>query len=91
MTAHDDAETTYFNESHAEAKQAVESALGMYDDLLSQLDEKERGKCQRAMGLKVNITRIDCWASALSLSRVCTASIAPECACTYRSHIRVHM
>lgn len=55
MTAHDDAETTYFNESHAEAKQAVDSALGMYDDLLSQLDKKERGKLQRAMGLKVNI------------------------------------
>lgn len=51
--AKDDAETTYFNESHAEAKKAVDSALDMYSHLLEQLSPDDAAKLQRSMGLKV--------------------------------------
>jgi hypothetical protein len=51
--AHDDAETTYFDEAYQEAKQATTEVLTMFEDLLASLDEAERGKLQRSMGMKM--------------------------------------
>lgn len=48
-----DAETTYFNESHQAAKDAVSQTLEMYERVLAKMDEAEKGKLQRSMGLKM--------------------------------------
>ncbi len=51
--AHEDAETTYFNESVAEAKKVVTACLARWEGLLARLDEEERGRLVRSMGLKM--------------------------------------
>ncbi|KAK9826661.1 hypothetical protein WJX74_008471 [Apatococcus lobatus] len=51
--AQEDAETLYFNESHSTAKQAVTACLDLFSSISNQLDEAERGKLQRSMGMKM--------------------------------------
>lgn len=51
--AKEDAETVYFNESCAEARQAVQAVLDRYEAVLQRLSNEERGKLQRSMGLKM--------------------------------------
>ncbi|XP_051126576.1 embryogenesis-like protein [Andrographis paniculata] len=46
-------ETVYFNEEADCARAAVGEVLGMYEDLLKKLPETDKGKIQRAMGLKI--------------------------------------
>ncbi|CAL8467925.1 g7463 [Coccomyxa elongata] len=51
--AKEEAETVYFNEAHETAKSAVAETLDLYNGLLGTLEESERGKLQRSMGLKM--------------------------------------
>ncbi|KAL4518105.1 hypothetical protein Ndes2526B_g01461 [Nannochloris sp. 'desiccata'] len=51
--AQEDAGTTYFNDSYDDAKGLVDKVLEQWDTLLSGLEENERGKVQRSMGLKM--------------------------------------
>jgi len=51
--AQEDAETTYFNDSYHGAKELVDTVLVEYDSLLQALDETERGRLQRSMGMKM--------------------------------------
>ncbi|KAI3513630.1 hypothetical protein L1887_20966 [Cichorium endivia] len=46
-------ETVYFNEEAECARAVVKEVLGLYEGLLSNLPEKERGVIQRSMGLKI--------------------------------------
>nr|GFD09738.1 polyribonucleotide nucleotidyltransferase [Tanacetum cinerariifolium] len=46
-------ETVYFNEEAECARAVVKDVLDMYDGLLSNLSEKDRGGIQRSMGLKI--------------------------------------
>ncbi|KAK1423635.1 hypothetical protein QVD17_18941 [Tagetes erecta] len=46
-------ETVYFNEEAESARAVVKQVLDMYDALLSNLPDKERGGIQRSMGLKI--------------------------------------
>ena len=45
--AQEDAETTYFNESHETAKEAVSACLNLFSSISSQLDDSERGNGKR--------------------------------------------
>jgi hypothetical protein len=49
----EDAETVYFNDSALEARQHVEAVLGRWVGVLGRLDEAEKAKLQRSMGLKM--------------------------------------
>ncbi|CAK0769881.1 hypothetical protein CVIRNUC_003712 [Coccomyxa viridis] len=49
----EESETVYFEESLKTAQEAVAEALGQFNDLLDSLDETERGKLQRSMGMKM--------------------------------------
>lgn len=49
----EDAETTYFNESHKVAKDAVAEAMQLYKEVLNGLSDDDRGKLQRSMGMKM--------------------------------------
>lgn len=51
--AQEDAETVYFNDSAQQAKAAVKEVLDQYNAVLSKLDDGEKGKLQRSMGLKM--------------------------------------
>ena len=51
--AQEDAGTTYFNDSYEDAKGLVDKVLLEWDSLLTGLEEIERGKVQRSMGLKM--------------------------------------
>eukprot|EP01023_Acetabularia_acetabulum_P031054 TRINITY_DN2923_c1_g1_i1.p1 TRINITY_DN2923_c1_g1~~TRINITY_DN2923_c1_g1_i1.p1 ORF type:complete len:130 (-),score=21.65 TRINITY_DN2923_c1_g1_i1:413-802(-) len=51
--AKEDAETVYFNESHATAKEVVDDVIGKWRNVLERLDEQEKMKLQRSMGLKM--------------------------------------
>eukprot|EP00879_Flechtneria_rotunda_P010502 GHRR01010978.1.p1 GENE.GHRR01010978.1~~GHRR01010978.1.p1 ORF type:complete len:139 (+),score=35.66 GHRR01010978.1:253-669(+) len=51
--AREDAETVYFNESTAEARQAVQEVLGRWQSLLQKLPQEEQQRLQRSMGLKM--------------------------------------
>eukprot|EP01025_Chloroclados_australasicus_P014572 TRINITY_DN16846_c0_g1_i1.p2 TRINITY_DN16846_c0_g1~~TRINITY_DN16846_c0_g1_i1.p2 ORF type:complete len:129 (-),score=12.67 TRINITY_DN16846_c0_g1_i1:379-765(-) len=51
--AKEDAETVYFNESHATAKQIVDEVMEKWQQVLAQVEEEERSKLQRSMGLKM--------------------------------------
>ncbi len=51
--AQEDAGTTYFNESYDDAAAMVSQVLTEWEGLLGRLDEQERGKAQRVMGLKM--------------------------------------
>eukprot|EP01023_Acetabularia_acetabulum_P031056 TRINITY_DN2923_c1_g1_i3.p2 TRINITY_DN2923_c1_g1~~TRINITY_DN2923_c1_g1_i3.p2 ORF type:complete len:106 (-),score=13.56 TRINITY_DN2923_c1_g1_i3:413-730(-) len=43
----------YFNESHATAKEVVDDVIGKWRNVLERLDEQEKMKLQRSMGLKM--------------------------------------
>lgn len=45
--------TTYFNEEAEYAQEVTERTLAMYYELCDELSEEERGKLQRAMGMKM--------------------------------------
>lgn len=51
--AQEDAETTYFNESHKLARESVGIVTTMYKDILADLSEADKGKLQRSMGMKM--------------------------------------
>lgn len=51
--AQGDAGTTYFNESYDDAKSMVDDCVLKFNNLLSRLSDEEKGKVQRAMGLKI--------------------------------------
>lgn len=51
--AQEDAETTYFNESHQLAKESVTVVTTLYQGIQADLSEADRGKLQRSMGLKM--------------------------------------
>lgn len=51
--AQGDAGTTYFNESYDDAKSMVDDCISKFNNLLSRLSDEEKGKVQRAMGLKM--------------------------------------
>eukprot|EP00891_Asterochloris_glomerata_P002928 jgi/Astpho2/2928/Aster-x0548 len=51
--AREDAETVRFNESAKAAQDSVNKVLESYGALAQQLDEEERGKLQRSMGMKM--------------------------------------
>lgn len=51
--AKEDAETVYFNESAANAKQATSAALQRWEQLLSKLPQAEKESLQRSMGMKM--------------------------------------
>ncbi len=48
----------YFNEAHETAKSAVAETLDLYNGLLGTLEESERGKLQRSMGLKMEQLKV---------------------------------
>lgn len=48
----------YFNEAHETAKEAVTETLELYQGLLEKLEESERGKLQRAMGMKMEQLKV---------------------------------
>lgn len=54
----EDAETTYFNESHQTAKDAVAEATQLYQQVLNDLSEADRGKLQRSMGMKMEQLKV---------------------------------
>lgn len=56
--AQEDAETTYFNESHKLAKDTVGVVTGMYKDILETLSETDKGKLQRSMGMKMEQLKV---------------------------------
>lgn len=43
----------YFNESAEAARKAVWEVMTLWEEVLGQLDEAERGKLQRGMGMKM--------------------------------------
>ncbi|DBB10794.1 TPA: hypothetical protein ACH3X3_007275 [Trebouxia sp. C0006] len=51
--AQEDAETTYFNESHKLARESVGIVTTMYKEILADLSEADKGKLQRSMGMKM--------------------------------------
>lgn len=53
-----ESETVYFEESLKTAQEAVAEALGQFNDLLDSLDETERGKLQRSMGMKMEQLKV---------------------------------
>lgn len=56
--AQEDAETTYFNESHKLAKDTVGVVTSMYKDILETLSETDKGKLQRSMGMKMEQLKV---------------------------------
>ena len=54
----EDAETTYFKESHKVAKDAVAEAMEMYKQVLDDLSDDDRGKLQRSMGMKMEQLKV---------------------------------
>ena len=61
--AQEDAETTYFNESHKLAKDSVGVVTSMYKNILETLSEADKGKLQRSMGMKMEQLKV--WHSHL--------------------------
>ena len=58
--AQEDAETTYFNESHKLAKGLVDEVTTRYQQILADLSEEDKGKLQRSMGLKMEQLKVGC-------------------------------
>ena len=56
--AQEDAETTYFNESHKLAKDSVGVVTSIYKGILETLSEADKGKLQRSMGLKMEQLKV---------------------------------
>jgi len=69
--AQEDAETTYFNESHKLARESVGIVTTMYKEILADLSEADKGKLQRSMGMKMEQLKVHicaaCLVSCLSL------------------------
>ena len=53
-----ESETVYFEESLKTAQGAVAEALGQYNALVDSLNETERGKLQRSMGMKMEQLKV---------------------------------
>ncbi len=51
----------YFEEALKTAQQAVADAVDKYNSLLGNLDDDERGKLQRSMGLKMEQLKVRSW------------------------------
>jgi hypothetical protein len=51
--AQEEAGTTYFNDTYNGAKEMVDSVVTEFDGLLASLDDEQRGRLQRAMGMKI--------------------------------------
>lgn len=51
--AQEDAGSTYFNESYADAAELVGKVLAEWEALVGRLDDDARGRVQRSMGLKM--------------------------------------
>lgn len=69
--AQEDAETTYFNESHQLAKESVTVVTTLYQGIQADLSEADRGKLQRSMGLKMEqlkVLRTVCSTATVRLS-----------------------
>ena len=92
--AQEDAETTYFNESHKLAKDSVGVVTNLYQQILTDLSEADRGKLQRSMGMKMEQLKVrklhcmlmSCLGGSLSwhfgVDRCCMLVIsAPDVAC----------
>lgn len=56
--AQEDAETTYFNESHKLAKDSVGVVTNLYQQILTNLSDADRGKLQRSMGMKMEQLKV---------------------------------
>ena len=56
--AQEDAETTYFNESHKLARESVGIVTTMYKEILADLSEADKGKLQRSMGMKMEQLKV---------------------------------
>lgn len=52
--AHEEAGTTYFNETYEDAKGMVNEVVRKFDGLLNRVEEEERGRLQRSMGMKAS-------------------------------------
>lgn len=69
--AQEDAETTYFNESHKLARDSVGIVTTMYQQILADLSEADKGKLQRSMGMKMEQLKVHmCPACLVSFSSV---------------------
>ncbi|CAN0406152.1 unnamed protein product [Ectocarpus sp. 8 AP-2014] len=51
--AEESKETTYFDEEAAAAKEAVEEAVALFEEVLRSVDEKKRTEIMRSSGLRV--------------------------------------
>ncbi|CAN0472904.1 unnamed protein product [Ectocarpus sp. 12 AP-2014] len=51
--AEESKETTYFDEEAAAAKEAVEEAVALFEEVLGSVDEKKRTDIMRSSGLRV--------------------------------------
>ncbi|CAM9631499.1 unnamed protein product [Ectocarpus sp. 12 AP-2014] len=51
--AEESKETTYFDEEAAAAKEAVEEAVALFEEVLGSVDEKKRTEIMRSSGLRV--------------------------------------
>ena len=63
--AQEDAETTYFNESHKLARESVGIVTTMYKEILADLSEADKGKLQRSMGMKMEQLKVHICAACL--------------------------
>ena len=60
-----------FNESAKAAQDSVNKVLESYGALAQQLDEEERGKLQRSMGMKMEQLKVRALMSSTSASLMC--------------------
>lgn len=51
--AQEDAETVYFNDSCNTARDLVHGVIERFEGVLAKLNEEERGRLQRSMGMKM--------------------------------------
>ncbi len=63
--AQEDAETTYFNESHKLARESVGIVTTMYKEILADLSDADKGKLQRSMGMKMEQLKVHICAACL--------------------------
>jgi uncharacterized protein (DUF2164 family) len=49
----EDIGTTYFNDGFQDAKKLVDETISEYKKLLNSLNEEEKGRLQRSMGMKM--------------------------------------
>ena len=69
-----------FNESAKAAQESVEKVLESYGALARQLDEEERGKLQRSMGMKMEQLKVRALMSSDSASLRCFHRPVPDSA-----------